>query len=119
MFDPISPNDPYYPKVEELSIEPEEQPADLTLEAATRFATWFSLGTAVTLLIRLLPALQPFYGIIGVAGLVGLALAIHFSRNVKLIAIAVLLVAATLAGHWDGLTHTAQQSSQQLQEVMK
>jgi hypothetical protein len=89
MFDPISPNDPYYPTVEAFLIEPEEQPTDLALEAATRFAAWFSLGTAVTLLIRLLPALQPFYGIISVAGLVGLALAIHFSRNVRLIAIAV------------------------------
>lgn len=119
MFEPIPPADPYYPKVEEFSIESEEQPINPALEVATRFAAWFSLGTAVTLLIRLLPALQSFYGIIGVAGLVGLALAIHFSRNAQLVAIAVLLVAATLAGHWDGLTHTAQSTSQQLQEGMK
>lgn len=99
------------------NLYPNESQAERpdALESIARFAAWFALGTAATLLIRLLPALQPFYGIVCTASLVGLSLAVYFSRDVRLIAIAGLLVAATLAGHWDAIAHTANQ----VQEVMK
>lgn len=116
MFDPYNPYGILPP-----ADDPIEEEADFSdaWDTLTRFAAWFTAGIALTFLIRLLPALQPFYWILAIGATVALAIALYFSRNVRLLAIAALLVAATLAGHWDGLSYQAQQTTNQLQEVLK
>ena len=116
MFNPYDPYNSFPSAVDEF--QPEDDRPD-SIDILTRFCTWFTVGIAATFLIRLLPALQPFYWILAIAGITGLAIALYFTRNVRLLAISALLIAATLAGHWDGLSHQAQQTADQLQEVIR
>ncbi len=90
-----------------------------TWDTLTRFAAWFTTGIALTLMIRLWSALQPVYWILVIIAISGLAIALYVSRNVRLWAIAALLIAITLAGYWDGLSHPVQQPPRQIQEVPK
>lgn len=87
------------------------------IDIVTRFCAWFTVGIAVTLLIRLLPSLQPFYWILVIAGMTSLVISLYFTRNVRLLAIAALLIAITVAGHWDGLSHQVQPTTQPIQQV--
>lgn len=115
MFDPFSTYNGFLPLSDDFQDDDRETDA---LDPITRFAAWFTVGIAGTFLIRLLPALAPFYWILAVAGIAGLAIALHITRNVRLLALAAMLVAATLAGHWDGLAQAANQANQRIQEVL-
>ncbi len=96
----------YEPYLEESQ---DFQPAgDRPLETATRYGSFFCLGVFVTLLVRLFGELQPLFWILAIAGLVALAFAIQATRRLELIAIAAIVGAALLAGHWDQLVHGAQ-----------
>lgn len=81
-----------------------------TLETIVRFCGLFCFGVAATFIIRLIPLLQPLYWLVVVLGLVWMAIALWMNRSVRLIALALLVVAATVAGHYDGLVHGATQT---------
>lgn len=108
--------------------EPEEEPQeddriDYALQGVSRFAVLFALGVAVTLLVRWLPALLPFYWIGAIACILSLALPAYLSRSARLLAIAIALIVAMFSGWFDALNHTTQQLNQQVQtqveEVLK
>lgn len=86
--------------------QPEPEPdRNGTLEMVARYATFFCLGVFVAHLVRIFAELQPLFWILALAGLAWLVYAIRVQRSVKLMGIAAILVAALIAGYWDGLVH--------------
>lgn len=92
------------------SPEPDQRRDDRALETTTRYGAYFCLGVAVTLLARTIPALTAIYWTVAIVGLVALAIAVHLTRRVQLLAVAAIVVASLLAGHLDGLHHGASQA---------
>ena len=104
--------------------EPEDEPPeddriDYALQGVSRFAGLFALGVSVTLLVRWLPALLPFYWIGAIACILSLALPAYLSRSARLLAIAIALIVAIFSGWFDALNHTTQQINQQVQTQVK
>ena len=107
---------PGYEPEDEL---PEDDRIDYALQGVSRFAGLFALGVSVTLLVRWLPALLPFYWIGAIACILSLALPAYLSRSARLLAIAIALIVAIFSGWFDALNHTTQQISQQVQTQVK
>ncbi|MBD2072687.1 hypothetical protein H6F86_02040 [Phormidium sp. FACHB-592] len=104
--------------------EPEDEPQtddriDYALQGISRFAGLFALGVTVTLVVRWIPALMPFYWIGAITCLLSLALPAYLSRSARLLAIAIALMVAMFSGWFDQINHTSQQLNQQVQEVLK
>ncbi|SRR5579883_596699 len=108
--------------------EPENQPQeddriDYALQGISRFAGLFAVGVTVTLVVRWVPPLLPFYWIGAIACILSLALPAYLSRSARLLAIAIALVVAIFTGWFDQLAHTGervnQQVQQHVQEVLK
>ena len=97
--------------------EPQHEP-ETPLEAICTYGLAGTGMTALTFLVRMAPALMPFYGIGILAALVGLGLAARLSRRVTPLAIALVIAAGAVAGHWDGITYQAQKTAQQAQEAI-
>ena len=104
--------------------EPEDAPEsddrlDYALQGVSRFAGLFALGVTVTLVVRWMPALLPFYWIGAIACILSLALPAYLSRSARLLAIAIALIVAIFSGWFDALNHTTQQINQQVQTQVK
>jgi hypothetical protein len=103
--------------------EPERQTeddrVDYALEGVSRFAGLFSLGITVTLIVRWVPPLLPFYWIAAIAAILTLTLPAYLSRSARLLAIAITIVIAIFTGWLDQITHTGEQLNQSVQEVLK
>lgn len=108
MFDPYNGYSPLTP------VETEHK-ANSSLEAVTRYSAYFGLGVFVTFLVRSFAALQPLYWIVAIGGLLALAAAIHLTRRVQLLAVAAIVLAAMLSGHFDGFTYRATQAINQIE----
>jgi hypothetical protein len=108
---------PYQQPFEEAYEERDDR--DDFLEGFTRFIALLTLGILITLVVRWIPALRPFYWM-GVVGLVFfLTFGAYLSRNVKLLSLAVASILAIALGHWDFLNHTTQQAVQTGQQVIQ
>lgn len=106
------------------SYEPEDEPQeddriDYALQGISRFAGLFALGVTVTLIVRWMPALLPFYWIGAIACILSLALPAYLSRSARLLAIAIALIVAMFSGWFDAINHTTQQINQQVQTQVK
>ncbi|XGV99625.1 MAG: hypothetical protein ACAF41_11885 [Leptolyngbya sp. BL-A-14] len=104
--------------------EPEDEPQeddriDYALQGISRFTGLFALGVTVTLVVRWMPALLPFYWIGAIACILSLALPAYLSRSARLLAIAIALIVAIFSGWFDALNHTTQQLNQQVQTQVK
>ena len=104
--------------------EPEDEPQsddrlDYALQGISRFAGLFALGVTVTLVVRWMPALLPFYWIGAIACILSLALPAYLSRSARLLAIAIALIVAIFSGWFDALNHTTQQINRQVQTQVK
>lgn len=107
------------PGYEPENEPPENDRLDYALNGVTRFGGLFALGVTVTLIVRWLPALLPFYWIGAIACILSLALPAYLSRSARLLAIAIALIVAMFSGWFDAINHTTQQLNQQVQEVIK
>lgn len=92
---------------------------DYALEGVSRFAGLFALGITVTLIVRWVPPLQPFYWIAAIAAILTLTLPAYLSRSARLLAIAITIVISIFTGWLDQITHTGEQLNQSVQEVLK
>lgn len=106
------------------SYEPEDEPQeddriDYALQGISRFAGLFALGVTVTLIVRWMPALLPFYWIGAIACILSLALPAYLSRSARLLAIAIAIIVAMFSGWFDAINHTTQQLNQQVQTQVK
>jgi hypothetical protein len=104
--------------------EPEDEPPaddriDYALQGITRFMGLFALGVTVTMIVRWVPELLPFYWIGAIACILSLALPAYLSRSARLLAIAIALIVAIFSGWFDALNHTTQQINQQVQTQVK
>jgi hypothetical protein len=122
MFDPgnefgygLSP----YQSQEAFEAFEERDDRDDFLEGFTRFVALLTMGILLTLVIRWIPALRPFYWL-GIGGLIFyLCLGSYLDRNVKLLSLAVASFLAIALGHWDFLNHTTQQAAQAGQQMIQ
>ena len=103
----------------ESEHEPSHDRMDEALNGITRFSGLFALGITVTLFVRWLPALLPFYWLSGIACLLALALPAYLSRSARLLALAIALIVAIFSGWFDQFAFTGQQVNQQVQSQVK
>lgn len=103
-----------------LAEPPEQRRDDRSLETITRYGAYFGLGVCMTLLVRSIPGLTAIYWTVAIVGLFVLAVAIHLTRRVELLAVAAIVVASLLAGHLDGLHRGASQAIDHLEgEILR
>lgn len=95
--------------------EPEPQ-QELDLKTITRYSAFFALGVFIAQVARVWPELQPFFWIVTLVGLGWLGNAIRVKQDIRLMAVAAVVIAALLAGHWDGLFHNTAQGLANLRE---
>lgn len=91
----------------------------ITIKTITRHSAFFALGIFVSQLVRVIPELQPLFWILALSALVWLVYAIRAKQDIGLMAIAAIVVAALLAGHWDGLFHHTAQGLANLEEGIR
>lgn len=99
--------------------ESEKTTDDRTLEHITRYASFFCLGVFVAHLVRVFSELQPLFWILAFTGLGWLGYAIKVKRSIRLIGIAAIVIAALVAGHWDGLVHGTAQGLANIEEAIR
>lgn len=103
----------------ESEQQPELDRMDYALNGITRFTGLFAAGITVTLFVRWVPALLPFYWLGAIACILSLALPAYLSRSARLLAIAIALIVAIFSGWFDQLAYTGQQVNQQVQSQVK